>query len=395
MGLQLPTNALFGMAIQQGGGGQGLTDYVKTTLGYQHVVSKDDNFSFYSLTALGLSPVKQQQPLQQEIGGKALPAGVFTVGTWAAGMVSLVPRLDNRLGWLLLAAMGDVSTVANTKAENLAPLGGTHGSDAGIYSHIFWFRDDDQFFIPWVTVRRLLPHSTDANRIGETFQDGKVTTMTLTAAAGAAVTADMDFVARLKQINYVFDYNPSWADATITYDEYEKFAVTSCDGHFKVNSVAFDATAVSLTMANQPLAPAQSIVIGTTHPKDFPNLGRIANVAVTFLVDDYDFYVSTFKGTAASTDSNVECTVYQADLDVMLASQENITGSEPYRIRIFSNQDLDNAMWSVAPIRIRPNTPIVVQATCTLTAVSGSNWESHPLFVVLQNDKTSYALPTP
>lgn len=391
--LQMPNNALFGVGIQQGGFGQGLSDYLRMSYGYEHVVSDPDNFHYFPLTDLGLSPIKGQAALPPEIGGRALPTGAYSTGAWAAGPVSMIPRLDNRLGWLLLAAMGDVSTVADTKVENLAILGGVHGADAGINSHIFQFRTDDQYFVPWLTFRRLLPHSTAASSVGETYQDGRLATFTLTGAASAPVTVDIDCLARLNQSDYVFNYNPGWG--TPTFDSFDKFAVTSCAGHFQVNSVAFDVTAVTATVGNILLPPGQSIIIGTIHPKDFPNLNRTFTVAATFLVSDWDFYVSTFVGTAASGDSNVTCTVYKADLDVMLASQANISGTEPYRLRILSNPDADNAAWTVAPVRIVPNRPLVIQATTTVLAVEGTYWENHPVFIVLQNDQANYNLPDP
>lgn len=391
-GLQLPNEALFGLGIQHGGGGQGLSDYLEMTLGYEQPVSNDDDFSYYPLTDLGLAVIKGQDALPPEIGGKALPTGLFPTGAWVAGSVSMIPRLDDRLGWLLYAAMGDVSTVADTAAENLAILGGTHGLDAGVNSHLFWFRSDNQYFVPWLTIRRLLPHTTTSKSVGETYEDGHVAGLTITAGSAAPVRADISMLARVKQTSSVFDYDPGWSAAT--FDDFWKFAVTSCDGHFKVNDVSFDATAVSVSIGNNLLPPQQTLRIGSMHPKDFPNLSRIATVSVTFLVSDWDFYVSTFVGSAVSdTDSDVACTVYRADMDVMLASQQAITGTEPYRIRIVSNPFEDNAAWTVAPVRIVPNRPLVVNATCTVTAVEGDLWETHPFFIILQNDKANYTLP--
>lgn len=393
-GLQFPNNALFGLGLQQGGFGQGLSDYLRLTLGYDHVVSDEDNFYYYSLTDLSLAVVKATDEIPDEIGGHALSSGVFPTGAWVAGSVSMVPRLDNNLGWLLYAVMGDVSTVTDTKADNLAILGGAHGADSGINSHIFQFQDSDQYFLPWLTIRRLMPHSTSSKRVGETYQDGHVGSLTLTAASAAAVRCDMDMMARVKQSNYVFDYNPSWSAAT--FDEFQNFATTSCDGHFKVNNVTFDATGVSVTAINSLLPPAQSLIIGSLHPRDFPNLTRAINLTVSFLVSDWDFYVSTFVGSSVvQTDSNIACTVYRADVDVMLASQQTIDGSEPYRIRVLSNPAEDNVAWSIAPVRFMPNRPVVVNATATVLATEGTGWENHPFFIVLQNGQADYALPDP
>ena len=83
-------------------------------------------------------------------------------------------------------------------------------------------------------------------------------------------------------------------------------------------------------------------------------LSREINVSATVMMQDYDFYVSTFAGTdvdfSASSGENVSCTVYMSDLDVILQAQTNIGAtSEPYQMRIVSNQTVDNVAWSVAP----------------------------------------------
>jgi hypothetical protein len=385
MALQLPNDALFGMGIQVG---DGATEYLKMAAGYEIAVSDDDDFSYYAVTDLSLGPVKNMDNLPDEIGGVALPAGAFTTGAWAEGPVSLIPRLDNRFGWLLLAAMGEVSTIADTLIANLPLLADSVGGDTGIHSHLFQFNVDNQYFIPWLTMRRLLPHATTASRVGETFQDGHVRTMTMNIAAGAAVGVDLDILARLKQSDYVFDYNPSWAAAT--FDDIDNFAVTTCDGWFEVEGTAFPVTNVALTVTNQLLAPAQSLVVGDFNPEDFPNLGRTAVVTATFLVEDWDLYTSIFRGAANTTDANVACPVYNADLDVMVASQTYISGNEPYRCRILSNQSSDNVAWSVRPVRFAPNQPIRAQVTGTIQATAAGQY---PLYVILQNDQANYTLP--
>ena len=385
MALQMPTETLWGLGIQQG---SGASDYLKMADGYEQQVSVNANFSWYALTDVGMSPVKTQVPLPQEIGGRALTSGTYVTGTWAAGPITIIPRLDDRVGWLLLATMGEVSSVANTEIDNLEIFGGTHGSDAGVHSHVFTFQTDDQHFIPWTTIRRRLPHSTAANRVGEEFQDCKVGAMTGTIATGTPFTMDLDMVGRLKQSDYIFDYNPSWGSQT--YDDFDNFAVPSCAGHFKVGGTEFNVTNMTFTVSNNVLPPAQSVVIGTTHPTDFPTLSRTVTVTATFLVDTWDLYVSTFAGSSVSaTDSNVSCTIYNADLSVLVASQNFITGAHRYALRVVSNQATDNAAWTVAPVRIIPDRPVVVTATCSVQSLSSGD----PFYVIIQNAKADYALP--
>jgi hypothetical protein len=387
----MPNDALLGLGIQGGGGA---SDYISMAAGYGWYVSEDANFNYYPFTDLSLAPVKNTDVLPDEIGGRALPTGQFTTGVWAEGPVSLIPRLDNRLGWIMLAAMGKVSTIADTKAEDLDFLGGAGTTTSGVNSHVFTVESTDQFFIPWLTARRKLPHVTDAEEVGEIFQDGRVAAMTLTAASAAPVSLDLNLLARVYQQNYVFNYNPGW---TATYDYFDNFAVTSCDGYVKIGGVEFNVTAASINLVNQLLPPTQSLFIGSVHPTDFPNLGRVLTVTATYLVEDYDLYVSSLSGASddvsAGGGSNVECTLYEAECDIMVASQTAIgaagDATEPYRMRFISNQLDDNVSWMVRPLRIQPNRPVVAQLIGTfLAAPSGYPW-----YLVLQNDQANYNLP--
>lgn len=388
MALIIPNDALLGISIQQGAGA---SEYLKLAAGYENPVTVDGDFSYFPFTDLAMAPVKNVDSLPPEIGGKALPTGQFVTGAWAEGPVSLVPRLDDAFGWLLLAAHGCVSTISDIKIEDLPMVGGASVETTGVYTHVFTVQLDNQFFIPWITMRRLLPHTTAEEIVGEVFQDGRVASLTLAAASGRPVTADLAAMARVKQGNYAFEINPGW---TATYTNFEDFGVTSCDGSVEVNNTAFDVTAVAFNLVNNLLPPAQSIVIGTVHPKDFPNLGRVLTVTVTFLVDDYDMYLSTFTGTtvdaSASPGENVGCEVYKADVDVMLASQTAIGASgdvdEPYRLRFISNLSQDNVSWMVQPIRVTPNQPMVAQLTGTFLASESE----YPWYLFLQNAKAGY-----
>ena len=118
--LQMPNNAKFALAIQQDKA-QG-TQAAMMTNGYEERVTTNSEYRFYALSSCGLAPVKTHGTLPPEIGGRALTAGAYVTGAWGAGPVSIIPRLDDRLGWLLLAAFGDVSTVANTKASQTTLL---------------------------------------------------------------------------------------------------------------------------------------------------------------------------------------------------------------------------------------------------------------------------------
>jgi hypothetical protein len=344
---------------------------------------------------MGLQPVKGMDVLPQEIGGRALPSGVFPTGTWLAGGVSMIPRLDNRIGRMLLAGFGQVASTADTTIANHTDLGGTPGSDTGINTHKFTFSSADQYFLPWLTLRRMLPHNVAAERVGEIFQDGHLASLAFAAQSASPLAAQMAFLARVNQTDYVFNANPAWSAAT--YDNFHDFGVTSCAGHVMVNGVEFKAVGASIALTNQLLPPQQSMYIGSMHPLDFPCLGRAIQATATFLVEDWDLYVSMFAGenvdVSTPTSANVECAIYTADMDVLIESQELIGATlEPFAIRIRSDHAgaADNVAWTVQTVQLAPNRPVVMQITGTVMGVDTGD----PINVYLQNEQADYALPT-
>lgn len=391
-GLQMPQDSLFGIAIQQG---TGTEEYDKMADGYENPDLV--NMSYFPLLDSNFGITKQQDVLPDEIGGKALSFGSFVTGVFGGGTASLIARLENRLGWLLLATMGSVSSEAGIKADDLTLIGGAGTTTSGVNSHIFTFSEGDEFFAPWLTIHRKLPHVTSEEEVGEILQDARIGTMTLNAAAGAPVGIDLNVLGRRLQDTPEFDVNPGW---TATYDDFSTFAVTNCQGHFKIGGVAFDVTNVTLTFNNNVLPPMESLVIGSIDPKDFPLLSRTVTVTATILVDNYDLYLSTFagedvdaydSGTSTPNDTVSSCTVYKGDLDVELASQVAIGATtEPYKLRIMTNTSADNVAWQVQPIRTVPRRPVVLQVVGNIEALA----DATALYVILQNGETNYLLPT-
>ena len=399
MGMQMPSNTLLGMSVQYG---PGVNDYDALTNGYEKPVLIDGNFNYLPVISEQFGIVKNTDRLPPMVGGPAFTIGSFTTGIWGEGTISTIANLHDRIGWWLLAALGDSVSVQNTKIANLAdPFGGNEGEDTGINSHVFTPYSTDQFFIPWLTLRRLLPHTDINERPGEQYQDGRVRSLTLTAASGAPVNLDLDIVARTYQGDYVFLKGPdSWRD-TVEFDDFEDYAVTSCDGFFKIvkqngEEVYLDVTNVTLTVTNNLLAPAQSVTIGTYSPKDYPVLTRDATVAVTIMIEDYDLYISQFAGTdldfsSVDIGTNPTCTVYRAGVDAMFASQSAIGATcdptEPYRLRFVSNPEAYNVEWIIQPIRIDPSRPVILQATANLVAAPSGE---PPLYILLQNQRPDY-----
>lgn len=346
-------------------------------------------FYWYPLVNCDFGPLEGQDNLPFEIGGSALQRGRFKTGIVFGGNIDMVPRLDDRFGWLLEAAMGDVSTTADTTIATMV-AGGVPGGDVGVHAHEFFFNSADEFDIPYLTVHKLLPHNVAASQVGEVAEDCRVTGLTITAAPAAVATARVSMLGRATA-GTVWDYNPAWV---ATYDTDNTFVTTSCTGtvQFEFGDPAvlttFKTGALTMTLANNVLPPAASRYIGSGHPIDFPVLSRTFTIVTTCFCESYDLYVETFGGAGAGgADTGWSCTPASGDFDVTLQSAAMITGATPYMMRVRTTGA--NVNFMARPIVLMPNQPVVFQLVGQVQKPTTGN----AVVVWLQNDTANYTWP--
>lgn len=372
--LQLGTAGLFGLHKQ--------TDF--------DTIYTTNDFHWFPFTGCDFGPVQRQGALPMESGAQSLPRGVFKAGVHAAGGLDFIPRLENRFGWVLEAVCGDASTygIEGTIQDYID----TTGPTAGIHAHLFGFQDADEFSIPYLTTRRLLPHDTPASEVGEIIQDARIGAFTLNVMGQQIVTARIDMLGRMKAA-VPLDIFPGWA--TPTYDADDTFMVTSCAGSVQLSITdgepsaltSFDVRTASLIWTNNLLPPQAGARVGSPHPRDFPVLSRNIGVNVIVYVADYDLYVQTFGGPDSPvTDTGWSCTPLKGDIDVTLQSPAEIgTTGEFYQLRYLTTQG--NVNWMTRPLVLVPNQPVLLQMTGMIAPVSSGR----PFYIYLQNDTAAYA----
>ena len=365
MALQMTSAGLFGIGPQTGLG------------------SAASSFYWFPLVNCDFGPLEGQDNLPWEIGGKALPRGRFKTGIVFGGNVDIVPRLDYNIGWLLYAAVGDHSQHDDQTISQV--IAGT-GSNTGVTTYQFYFDSSDEFAIKYLTAHKLLPHDTDASKVGEIAEDCRVTALTITATPAAVVTMRFGLLGRATATT-VWDVNPGWS---ATYDQEDTFMVTSCTGDVQIEGVSYDTGAVTITLANNVLPPARARKIGSGHPIDFPVLSRALTIATTCYVSDYELYMDTFS--EATGDRGWSCTPYSGDFDITLQSAAEIAGAAStayYQMRIRTTQN--NVNFMVRPIVLVPNQPVVFQLIGTVQAPSSG----HPFDIYFQTgDSTGFTWPT-
>lgn len=357
----------------------------------------DANFHYFPFTSCDYGPVDATAALPLEAGGPALIRSMYKTGAIFAGGLNLVPRLDNRFGWLLEAAVGDASTFADmTIAQHIAGA----GTNVGCYTHQFLFTSaslgttwGDQFELPYLTTHRYLPSQTSGDDVGEISQDACVTSLVLDVGAAGIAGAQVGFLGRAKGTT-LWDINPGWS--LPSYDDTDAFITSSCSGSVQITVnggvpgtlATLNATRATLNLTNMLLPPQRARVIGSPYQVDHPNLGRSATIQIPFLVADYDVYVQSFGGPANPvTDTGWSCVPLDGNVDISLQSADLIPGTATaayYQLRFRTINN--NCKWSFRPLTLVPGMPVVMALVGTIA----DDGTEVPFELYIQNDLASY-----
>jgi len=341
MALQMTSAGLFGVAGQSG------------------LASAGTNFYWFPLVNCDYGPMEGQDNLPPEIGGAALTRGRFKTGIVMGGNVDIVPRLQDRIAWLLWGAIGYISTHTD---QAIAQVIAGAGANVGVNTHQFYFDTTDEFETKYFTTHKVLPHSTPASEVGEIGMDNRITNLTIAATPASVATMRFGMLGRATA-DPAWVKDPDGADWVATYDDEDSFMVTSCTGSVEIEGTEYDTGAVTVTLMNNLLPPAQGRKIGSGHPIDYPVLSRSLVIATTCFVADYDLYMQTFSGAAAPVvDAGWSCTPYSGDFDVILESDAAVTGAATavnYQMRMRTTQN--NVNFMARPIVLVPNQPVVFQ----------------------------------
>lgn len=373
--------------IQQGTAGR--FGFLKQSA-FNTIQSTDGSFHYLAFTNCGYGVQQGVDQLPTESGAsRALGAGTFKTGAWSQGNVDFIPRLDNRIYYLLEAVFGSASSYED---QTVAQVEAAAGTTVDVHSHLFGFDMDDEFDLPWLTTHRLLPHTTAASEVGEITQDARIGQFLLSAGAGAYAEARLALQGRVNNAT-VFDINPGWSSPTL--DEDDTYMLTTCAGSVKLSVSSgtpgtlteFDAANLMLGITNNLMGPNDARKIGSMHPISYPCMSRTIVMQTTFFIDDYDFYVQTFGGAANPVaDVGVSCTPVTGDVDFTLQSPALIGVTSEYHLLRFLT-DQANVEWTVAPLVLVPDQPVLVQATGTLKRASAGR----DMYMYIQNGQYPYS----
>jgi len=247
------------------------------------------DYDWYQMRAprVAMGTVQQQTVLPPELGGVLTPTGAYKAGYFFAGDVDMLPRAEGDFGWMLLAAMGSVSTVTGVDEDANAVV--------GLNTHIFSFDPADPSGQPWCAARRLTPGVTTGENFGEAGFDCKVNMLRFTIPAAGKIVAKIQMVGR----DIELDDASTWSYAN-SFESGQSIPDAG-GGIFELNGVEYPIVGATIDIANGLSTPQQEAIIGDFRPDDFIALFRSMTIRMVYKYENSELYRQLLTGTVDGT----------------------------------------------------------------------------------------------
>ena len=315
-------------------------------------------------TDIDFGPIQTMAAIPLEVGGTVVPTGSYKQGAYVAGGATLHPRMEGDFGWIMEGLMGSVSTSAGPAADT--------------YDHKFQFASDVGS-LPWMSVRKLVPGSS---QIGEIGTDCKVAAVTMRVPQNGIMQARVDWLGATPS----WESNPSWTYAG-AFEDYSSIPVTSQTAASiklpEFSASELPVTALTVTMTNNLTTPQMEMTIGKQHPDDFAVVSRAATIRATVKWADADLYRTLYTGGTSGVAWNDAC--YYSDFEALVQAPYNITGTTPYEMVI----NASNVAWQVdGPVRLAGGDLLMLNLMGTVVEQdSGDNY----MDFVIRNGQANYS----
>lgn len=318
-----------------------------------------------------------------EISGGFHPTGAYKGMAFGAGNAVVQPRLENVLGWLVYAVVGQESGVQVDTPET------------GLNRHIFTPPDRPRD-MKWLAIRKYIPGATDNDELGEVLKDARVAGMMLEVTPPGPVQATFTFVGREPKLQESIDsgdaYAWSWGN-TIERPQSVPIA-TTVGGYFSVNGVAQKATTVRVMIANDYTTPQEELIVGSPYPDDFIMKQQVLTFDWVYKWQDHTLYKQLLSGETASNPADANGyyewwpVPHTSTAEVVLVSPGDISGhSNPYRLRVYAPE----VAWRAeGPPQLVSNGWLAIR----LTGIAQMQISSPTFQVELDNEVSAYTWPS-
>lgn len=271
----------------------------------------------------GTQSVDELFPL--ELGGSITPTGAYRRGNFYAAQIGLIPRLSGSLGWLLLAAMGNVSSVSSLPV-------------ASTYTHVFRHNPSNAIDVPWLASRILIPGDVSAEDFVEYGYDCRLGGLRIAVPNAGKLEAQIQLIGRDSQ----FASNPG----SLTYaNSFEGSGSTpdAGNGSFSIGGNAIPAIGADVMINNTMTRVQDEYILGSMNPDDFKPVNRAVQVRYAHKYNNSQEYQRTMSTSPSGTDWSptpriVDTAGQNYAIDMVFRSPEYITGSTPYTFRLRGNR---------------------------------------------------------
>jgi len=309
-----------------------------------------------------------------EVGGVPVPTFPYKAGVLVGGGVTIQPRLESTLGWLLYGMLGDKTT--------------TQQGTTDAYDHVFKFLAADASATKWFSFRKHIPRRENVatTDLGEVYTDCKIMGMTMTLPNDAPVTTRVDVLGRKFQLDHAPD---AWTWAN-TFEGFGSIPVgCNTSGYVKMpdySASELPIMAGSVTFQNVPLDLRQDRVYGDAYLEDITVVMRQLTFDLVLKWNNPDLYASMLTG--ASNGNNWTSEVFTSDLEIMIVAPEVIGDTQvPYSLKIVANK----VMLSMPEgIQLAGGQAIMTRVTGTALEPTAGEYVEF----TLTNGETSYTWPT-
>ena len=281
-------------------------------------------FYRHRATMVDLAVVDQVEEGAPEVGGIPVPTFPYKSGPIVQGGMTLQPRLQDTLGWLLYGAIGDVATVQD----------GT----TGMYNHTFRLKASDPSFVPYMGFRKYIPPSdgTTATDFGEVFKDCKIVGFNVNLPNNGPINARVDVIGR----EFQSDLAPAAWVYENGFESWESIPVACATGGFiKFDGVELPVVQAGVNFVNVPLDIKQERLYGDPFIYDVTPVQRRLEFELMVKWANPDLYNKVRTGSAIGTAWTSEPST--GSFEAHTVSSVNMTGkSEPWSLGFKSDEAL-------------------------------------------------------
>lgn len=326
---------------------------------------------------------QMQQMMPLEMGGPLVPSGVYKSGAAYASEVELVPRLENTLGYLLYAALGQVTSITGNQWTASGAVAAT-----GVNAHIFRFNPTEHADLPWLSTRYMLPGDAAADRFGEVSFDTKVSGLQLNIPSMSIVTARVGFQGRCFFFPAYTDVQ-GWTYAN-SLEDADTIAITG-KGRMLFGGTGPKLTNMTVTLSNNLTSPQQEGIIGSYYADDITVLTRSINIRASVKWQNPQLWKQLMTGSTSGVDWSAMPFVAETAgnvkaLEAVFEAPINIPGSsKPYTLRIMASR----AVMSLDRGTIQLRAGDLVQFNVNIDILEPLPGQDY-VQIVLENGATSY-----